>query len=69
MAVVLNGFMTIGGFASLMVASHRGIFGLGLLLTIGAAAALFASLGVLGVVIQQLASPERAPDAIAEPAD
>jgi hypothetical protein len=69
MAVVLNGLMTMGGFASLMVAAHRGIFGLGLLLTIGMAATLFASLVVLPVVIQLVARPGRAPEAVAEPAD
>ena len=35
MAVALNGVTTMVGFGSLMVASHQGIFGLGLLLTIG----------------------------------
>ena len=39
MAVVLNGVTTIVGFGSLMIADHQGIFGLGLLLTIGAACA------------------------------
>jgi hypothetical protein len=68
MAVVLNGFMTMGGFASLMVASHRGIFGLGLLLTIGMAAILFASLAILPVLIELLARPEPAPSALGEPA-
>jgi uncharacterized protein len=65
MAVVLNGCTTMGGFASLMVASHRGIFGLGLLLTIGMAATLFASLAVLTVLIHLLASPT--PRAAVEP--
>jgi len=57
MAVVLNGTMTMGGFGSLMVATHRGIFGLGLLLTVGCAAILFASLAVLPVLIQLFAAP------------
>ena len=35
MAVLVNGLTTIVGFGSLMVADHRGIYGLGLLLTIG----------------------------------
>jgi predicted RND superfamily exporter protein len=47
LAVLLNGLTTIAGFASLMVAHHRGIFGLGLLLTIGAATSLVAALLVL----------------------
>jgi hypothetical protein len=61
MAVVLNGSTTLGGFAGLMVASHRGIFSLGLLLVIGCTAILFASLGVLPVLIQTLAWPARRP--------
>jgi hypothetical protein len=52
MAVILNGLTTIVGFGSLMIASHRGIFGLGLLLTIGASTSLVASLVVLPVLIR-----------------
>jgi predicted RND superfamily exporter protein len=53
MAVVLNGLPTMAGFASLMVAHHRGIFGLGLLLTIGMIASLVASLIVLPVLLRR----------------
>src|SRR5207237_1231642 len=35
MAVLVSGLTTIVGFGSLMIADHRGIFGLGLLLTLG----------------------------------
>ena len=52
LAVLLNGLTTIAGFASLMVARHQGIFGLGLLLTVGVTAALFASLVVLPVLLR-----------------
>src|SRR5207244_6226963 len=52
MAVLLNGLTTIVGFGSLMIADHRGIFGLGLLLTIGMAASLVASLAVLPVLLR-----------------
>jgi hopanoid biosynthesis associated RND transporter like protein HpnN len=54
MAVILNGLTTIAGFASLMVAHHRGIFGLGLLLTIGMVASLLAALIVLPVLLQRV---------------
>lgn len=54
MAVVLNGLTTLAGFASLLVAHHRGIFGLGLLLSIGVTAALVASLAVLPVLLRLL---------------
>jgi hopanoid biosynthesis associated RND transporter like protein HpnN len=50
--VLLNGFTTIAGFASLMVARHQGIFGLGLLLTIGAGVSLVGALAVLPVLIE-----------------
>ena len=52
MAVLVNGLTTIVGFGSLMVADHRGIFGLGLLLTLGMAATLTAALVVLPVLLQ-----------------
>src|SRR5262245_24910745 len=52
MGVALNGLTTMVGFGSLMVASHQGIFGLGLLLTIGAAAGLVAALVVLPVILR-----------------
>ena len=52
MGVVLNGLTTIVGFGSLMIAAHRGIFSLGLLLTIGSACGLVASLVVLPVVLR-----------------
>ena len=52
MAVLVNGLTTIVGFGSLMVARHRGIFGLGLLLTLGMVASLVASLVVLPVLLQ-----------------
>src|SRR5262249_7470616 len=51
MAVVLNGCTTMAGFGSLMVAHHRGIFGLGLLLTIGMIASLLSSLFVLPALL------------------
>ena len=57
MAVVLNGLTTIAGFGSLMVAHHRGIFGLGLLLTVGMIASLIASLVVLPLLLRIFSSP------------
>jgi hopanoid biosynthesis associated RND transporter like protein HpnN len=52
MAVVLNGLTTVAGFSSLMLARHQGMFGLGLLLTVGAIAGLTASLLVLPVLLR-----------------
>ena len=42
------------GFGSLMIATHRGIFSLGLLLTIGMACGLVASLVVVPVILTLL---------------
>jgi uncharacterized protein len=56
MAVALNGLTTMAGFASLMVAHHRGIFGLGLLLTVGMTASLIASLAVLPALLRIVAA-------------
>ena len=66
MAVALNGLVMMVGFGSLMVASHRGIWSLGMLLTIGAGCNLLASLVVLPVVLSLLR--RRPAVAIAEPA-
>jgi uncharacterized protein len=52
MGVTLNGLTTMVGFGSLMIAAHRGIYGLGLLLTIGSACGLVASLVVLPVILR-----------------
>jgi hopanoid biosynthesis associated RND transporter like protein HpnN len=57
MAVALNGITTMVGFGSLMVAAHRGIFSLGLLLTIGSACGLVVSLVVLPVVLRLITRP------------
>src|SRR4029453_9858199 len=43
MGVLVAGLTTISGFGSLMLADHRGIYGLGLLLTLGTAASLIPS--------------------------
>ena len=54
MGVALSGGQTMVGFGSLMVAAHRGIFSLGVLLTIGMACGLVASLVVLPVTLRGL---------------
>ena len=52
MGVLVAGLTTIVGFGSLMLAHHRGIYGLGLLLTLGTAASLVAALIVLPVLLR-----------------
>jgi predicted RND superfamily exporter protein len=56
-AVALNGLTTMAGFSSLMVAHHRGIFGLGFLLTVGMVASLVGSLAVLPVLLRLFSGP------------
>lgn len=51
MSVVFNGLTTIAGFGSLLVAHHRGMWSLGLLLVIGSVATLTASLVVLPTLV------------------
>jgi hopanoid biosynthesis associated RND transporter like protein HpnN len=63
MAVLVNGLTTIAGFGSMMVADHRGIFGLGLLLTIGIVTSLIAALVVLPVLLRVLHRPQAVPAA------
>jgi hypothetical protein len=53
MAVAFNGLSTITGFGSLLVAHHRGIWSLGLLLTCGSLTSLVAALVVLPVLIHR----------------
>jgi hopanoid biosynthesis associated RND transporter like protein HpnN len=69
MAVLVNGLTTIVGFGSLMIADHRGIFGLGLLLTLGMLSTLAASLIVLPVMLRWSRPPATPPAlALGEPA-
>ncbi len=67
MGVALNGITTMVGFGSLMVAAHQGIFGLGLLLTIGSGCGLVASLIVLPVILRLTTRKAEAPAAEALP--
>ena len=57
LGVALNGITTMVGFGSLMIATHQGIFSLGLLLTLGSACGLVAALIVLPVVLKLLMKP------------
>ena len=52
MGVLVAGLTMMAGFGSLMLAKHRGIYGLGLLLTTGTAASLVAALVVLPVLLR-----------------
>lgn len=68
LAVLLNGLTTIVGFGSLMIARHRGVFGLGVVLTLGTALSLIAALVVLPVLlrlVRELREARRARRALA----
>jgi len=52
-AVFLSGLTTVVGFGSLLVADHRGIWSLGLLLTLGSCTGLAAALVVLPALLRQ----------------
>jgi hopanoid biosynthesis associated RND transporter like protein HpnN len=67
MAVALNGVTTMVGFGSLMIARHQGIYSLGLLLTLGSACGLVASLVVLPVILRLMTRGVVAPVATAVP--
>jgi hypothetical protein len=63
LGVFVNGLSNIVGFGSLMLADHRGIFGLGLLITLGTAASLMAALVVLPVLLQLIRPRQSRPSA------
>jgi hopanoid biosynthesis associated RND transporter like protein HpnN len=67
MAVIFNGLTTITGFGSLLVAHHRGVWSLGVLLVIGSVMTLATSLVVLPTLMRLLSSavaPSRAGAAV-----
>ena len=63
MGVVFNGLTTMAGFGSLLVAHHRGVWSLGLLLVIGSAMTLTASLVVLPTLVRLTGEEPESPAA------
>jgi hopanoid biosynthesis associated RND transporter like protein HpnN len=57
MGVLVSGLTTITGFGTLVLARHQGIYGLGLLLTLGSVTSLVAALVVLPVLLRLLHRP------------
>ena len=51
-AVIMSSLTTMIGFGSLMVASHRGIYSIGVLLTIGVGCCMIASLTILPAILK-----------------
>jgi uncharacterized protein len=68
LAVMFNGLTTITGFGSLLVAHHRGVWGLGLLLVIGSVMTLTTSLVVLPTLMRLAGERRRSPAADRAPA-
>src|SRR5262245_63148361 len=58
-AVVFSTLSTIIGFGSLMISHHRGIFSIGLLLTLGVASVLLASITTLPSLLSILSATRR----------
>jgi hypothetical protein len=67
MAVMFNGLTTITGFGSLLVAHHRGVWSLGVLLVIGSVMTLTASLVLLPTLMRLRDERMRRPAAEPEP--
>jgi uncharacterized protein len=68
MGVVFNGLTTMAGFGSLLIAHHRGVWSLGVLLVIGSAMTLTASLVVLPTLVHLGGERPRSPAASEGPA-
>ena len=68
-AVVVTTLTTMIGFGSMLIAHHRGLAGLGTLVTLGMCATLLASLGVLPAVFRLIeqSPPDETTDATPEP--
>jgi predicted RND superfamily exporter protein len=60
-SIVLTSTTSIVGFGSLMIASHRGLFSLGLVLTVGVTAAMMTSLVALPSLLSLLTPPPPRP--------
>ena len=59
-AMVMTSLTNVVGFGSLMVAAHRGLFSVGLVLTVGVSCVLFVSLTTLPAILSWLTLEKRA---------
>ncbi|HEX6984085.1 MAG TPA: MMPL family transporter, partial [Planctomycetaceae bacterium] len=59
-AMLITSLTNIIGFGSLMIAAHRGLFGVGLVLSVGVACTLFVSLTTLPAILSWLTKEPRA---------
>jgi uncharacterized protein len=67
-SIILTAATSIIGFGSLMIASHRGLFSLGLVLTVGVTGAMLTSLIAIPALLSML-TPPAAPQAAADSAE
>jgi hopanoid biosynthesis associated RND transporter like protein HpnN len=58
-AMAISSLTNMVGFGSLMIASHRGLFGVGLVLTVGVACVLFVSLTTLPAIMAWMTKERR----------
>jgi hypothetical protein len=59
-SLVLTAVTSIVGFGSMMIASHRGLFSLGLALAIGISSCLFVALVLLPSLLSVMSTPRKA---------
>jgi hopanoid biosynthesis associated RND transporter like protein HpnN len=69
LGVLVSGLTTLTGFGTLTMAQHQGIYGLGLLLTLGSVTSLIAALVVLPVLLRLLHRAASPPSARAVPVE
>lgn len=63
-AIIMTSLTTMTGFASLMLASHQGLFSVGLVMVIGVGSCLFVSLVALPPVLTLISRSEQKPVAV-----
>ncbi|HTI50563.1 MAG TPA: MMPL family transporter, partial [Planctomycetaceae bacterium] len=66
-AIIVNATTTMVGFGSMMIAAHRGLYSLGLVLTIGVGTCLVVAVVLLPAVLTVVSQWRKAPSMTAEP--
>lgn len=66
-AILLNATTTMVGFGSMMIAAHRGLYSLGLVLTVGVGTAMFVSAVILPALLLLISGPRDGAETEAAP--
>jgi hypothetical protein len=66
-AILLNATTTMVGFGSMMIAAHRGLYSLGLVLTVGVGTAMFVSAVILPALLVLISGRPGRAEAAVEP--